>query len=183
MIVRTIMTVPVAAAAAAFLALGAVTACSSAAPPGTAPAPQIGASHASAVPPAPAARTDSRACALAPAAEVGKALKLPLRQVVGTVEGPVTVCAYTGRYEVMVRFQQGENAAEFAASRHNTTQLHQLTNAVAGLGSGAYLATYTLAKPPENTLAARHGRVAIFITSPAPLASERKLMRRLLARG
>jgi hypothetical protein len=172
-----------AAAVAAFLALAA-TACSG--PAGTSgapPAPQVGgtSSRPSTAPSVPAAHTDSRACAPAPAAEVGKALKLPLHQVVGTVEGPVTVCAYPGRYEVMVRFQQGENAAEFAASRHNTSGLHQPTNAVAGLGSGAYLATFTLAKPPENTLAARHGHVAIFITSPAPLASERKLMRRLLA--
>ena len=179
MIVRT-MTGP---AAFLVLTLGAVTACSSAAPSGTPPAPQVGASRASAVPAAPAAHTDSRACAAAPAAEVGKALRLPLRNVIGTVEGPVTVCAYTGRYEVMVRFQQGENAAEFAASRRSTAQLHQLTSAVAGLGSGAYLATYTLAKPPQNTLAARHGSIAIFITSPAPLRYERTLMRHLLARA
>jgi len=116
---------------------------------------------------------------------VGAALKLPVGRVVGTVEGPVTVCAYTGRYEVLVRFQHDESASEFAAAKQSTGARHQLVTAVAGLGHGAYLATYTLAKPPQNTLAVRHGRFAIFITSPAALAAlaaERKLMRRLLAR-
>jgi hypothetical protein len=59
---------------------------------------------------------------------------------------------------------------------------HQLITAVPGLGHGAYLAMYTLAKPPVNTLAVRDGRVAIFITSPAAPRSERRLMVRLLAR-
>jgi hypothetical protein len=113
---------------------------------------------------------------------VAAALKLPVGRVVGTVEGPVTVCAYTGRYEVLVRFQHDESASEFAAAKRSTGARHQLVTAVTGLGHGAYLATYTLAKPQQNTLAVRHGRFAIFITSPAALGAERKLMRRLLAR-
>jgi hypothetical protein len=113
---------------------------------------------------------------------VGTALGLAVGRVVGTVEGPVTVCAYTGHYEVIIRFQRGENAGEFAATRQATGANHQLITAVAGLGKGAYLATYTLAKPPENTLAARHGKLAIFITSPATPRGERKLMAHLLAR-
>jgi hypothetical protein len=92
------------------------------------------------------------------------------------------VCAYTGRYEVVVRFQRGETAGEFAAARRSTATGHQLIAAVAGLGSGAYLDTYTLAKPPVNTLAARRGQLAIFITAPAALGAERRLMARLLAR-
>jgi hypothetical protein len=123
-----------------------------------------------------------RACAGVPATMVSAALKLPLGRVVGAVEGPVTVCAYTGRYEVIVRFQRHENAAEFADAKHATGADHQLITAVAGLGHGAYLATYTLAKPAVNTLVARRGQLAIFISSPAPLRAERNLMLHLLAR-
>lgn len=167
-------------ATAAILALApcAVAACSGpAVPPAALP------SSAPAVSPqAHTVRSDPGACAMAPSALVGTALKLPVSRVVGTVEGPVTVCAYTGRYEVIVRFQHGEDAGEFAAYRHATGTNHQLITAVPGLGHGAYLAMYTLAKPPVNTLAVRDGRVAIFITSPAAPRSERRLMVRLLAR-
>jgi hypothetical protein len=114
---------------------------------------------------------------------VGAALGLSVGAVVGSVEGPVTVCAYLGRHEVIVRFQRGENSAAFAAYRRATGAMHQLIAPVPGLGKGAYLAAYTLTKPPANTLAARRGRLAIFITSPAPLGAERTLMVRLLARS
>ena len=176
---RSTMTVRNAIAAAILaLALGAMAACSGPAAP-----PPVQPSRAPGVPPqARTAGTDARACAIAPSAMVAAALKLPVGRVMGTVEGPVTVCAYTGRYEVLVRFQHDESASEFAAARQSTGARHQLVTAVTGLGHGAYLATYTLAKPPQNTLAVRHGRFAIFITSPAALAAERKLMRRLLAR-
>jgi hypothetical protein len=169
------------AVTAACLALAscAVTACEAAAP--AAPRTQQAAAPA-ATPRTPAAGADARACAIAPPAVVSRALKLPLGPVVGTVEGPVTVCAYTGHYEVIVRFQRGESGGEFAASRHSNGPAHQLIAAVAGLGSGAYLDTYTLAKPPVNTLAARRGRLAVFITAPAALGAERKLMVRLLSR-
>ena len=150
------------AAAIMTLVLGAMAACSDPAAPAPVqppPAPAVS-------PRAHTAGTDARACAIAPSAMVGAALKLPVGSVVGTVEGPVTVCAYTGRYEVLVRFQHGESASEFAAAKQSTGARHQLITTVPGLGHGAYLATYTLAKPPENTLAVRHGRFAI--SSPRP---------------
>jgi hypothetical protein len=102
---------------------------------------------------------------------------------VGTVEGPVTVCAYLGSHEVIVRFQRGENTARFAAYQRATGAMHQVITSVAGLGKGAYLATYTLSKPSANTLAARRGALAIFITSPAAPGAERRLMARLLRRS
>ena len=170
------------AAAAAILALVpcAAAGCSV---PGSPPAPQP-APPASAPPasPAHAVASDPRACVIAPSAMVGAALGLPVGRVVGTVEGPVTVCAYTGHYEVIVRFQHGESAGEFAGTRQATGASHQLITAVAGLGKDSYLATYTLAKPPENTLAVRHGKLAIFVTSPATPRAERKLMLHLFAR-
>jgi hypothetical protein len=170
------------AAAAAILALAccAVAACSGpAVPPAALPSPAPS-GHGS-----PATHTvanNPRACAIAPSAMVGAALKLPVGRVVGTIEGPVTVCAYTGRYEVILRFQRGENEVEFADARQATGANHQLITAVAGLGKDAYLATYTLSKPPVNTLAVRHGKLAIFITSPAAPHAERNLMKHLLAR-
>ena len=174
------MTAACLALASCAVTVCAVTACEAAAP--AAPQPPQQAAAPPATPRTPAAGADARACAIAPPAVVSRALKLPLGPVVGTVEGPVTVCAYTGHYEVIVRFQRGESGGEFAASRHSNGPAHQLIAAVAGLGSGAYLDTYTLAKPPVNTLAARRGRLAVFITAPAALSAERKLMVRLLSR-
>ena len=147
------------------------------------PADAAGGQVPAATPRAQAVGGASRACAAAPSALVGAALGLSVGEVVGTVEGPVTVCAYLGRHEVIVRFQRGENSAAFAAYRRATGAMHQLIAPVPGLGKGAYLAAYTLTKPPANTLAARRGRLAIFITSPAPLGAERTLMVRLLARS
>jgi hypothetical protein len=176
-----------AAAAVAALALAScvLTACAPAGSPEPAGAAR---SRARAVPSAAAPRAqvaggDSRACVAAPPALVGAALGLSVGAVVGSVEGPVTVCAYLGRHEVIVRFQRGENSAAFAAYRRATGAMHQLIAPVPGLGKGAYLAAYTLTKPPANTLAARRGRLAIFITSPALLGAERTLMVRLLARS
>ena len=42
-------------------------------------------------------------CAQAPASMVSSALRLSLGKQVTTAEGPVSVCAYRGRYMVMVR--------------------------------------------------------------------------------
>jgi hypothetical protein len=183
-----------AAVAASLAASGALAACTVSgpvAPPGAAgpePAgsavPAAGSSMpAAATPRAQVAGGNARACAAAPSALVGAALGLPVGRVVGTVEGPVTVCAYPGAHEVIVRFQRGENAAQFAAYRSATGAMHQVITPVTGLGGGAYLATYTLTKPPANTLAARRGPLAIFITSPAALGAERRLMARLLRRS
>jgi hypothetical protein len=176
---------PAAAVAALTLASCVMTACATSGATEPAGAAR---SQAPAVPSAAASRAqvaggDSRACAAAPPALVGAALGLSVGEVVGSVEGPVTVCAYLGRHEVIVRFQRGENSAAFAAYRRATGAMHQLIAAVPGLGKGAYVAAYTLTKPPANTLAARRGRLAIFITSPAPLGAERTLMVRLLAKS
>jgi hypothetical protein len=114
---------------------------------------------------------------------VGKALGLPVGKLIPTVAGPVTICAYAGRYEVIVRYQTGETAAIFAQTRSSQASLqHQLVATVSGLGDSAYAARYTAGKPASNTLAARQGDLAIFITSPASLSAERALMKTLLAK-
>ncbi len=169
------------AVAAASLAITAcaLAACSTApAPAGQAVQPQTAPSSAH----QPGVATDARACAVAPSATVGAALKLPVGGVIGTVEGPVTVCAYQGRYEVIVRFQRGETASEFTADERANGARHQQLTTVAGLGDSAYLATYAPARPPVNTLAVRRGTLAIYISSPAPLSTERTLMTQLLAK-
>lgn len=171
----------VAVAAALALAGCALAACSSA-PPGTTPDTAPHPSTAATAPRAQAVANDPRACAVAPSATVGSALHLPVGKVIGTVEGPVTVCAYQGRYEVIVRFQRNETAGQFAADKRATGTHHQAITSVAGLGDSAYLATYTLAKPPANTLAVLHSGEAVYITSPAAPAAERKLMQQLLSR-
>jgi len=127
---------------------------------------------------ADAARTSE--CAHAPSALVGKDLKLAVGKVTATAEGPVTVCAYAGRYEVIVRYQSGENAAEFAQARKSQASLHQSVSTVKGLGNAAYLAIYKASKPISYTLGSLKGEVAIFITSPASLGAESALMTDLL---
>jgi hypothetical protein len=125
--------------------------------------------------------TDSQ-CAAASSAVVGKALNLPVGKVVTSVEGPVTVCAYSGKYEVIVRYQVGESASQFARDRSSIAHLHQSVSGVGGVGNEAYFARYVAAGPASNTLAARKGAVAVFITSPAQLSAERTLMTDLLAK-
>jgi hypothetical protein len=166
----------------AFLGLtaGTAAACSSAAPlhsgGGGAPAPATSQPAGSGTANAAA----SAQCAKAPAGQVGKALGLPVGKVTAIAEGPVTVCAYAGRYAVVVRYQTGENASEFAQARQNQVSLHEAVGTVNGLGDSAYFASYTASKPVSNTLGALKGGIAIFITSPASSAAEATLMAELL---
>jgi hypothetical protein len=168
-------------ATAALLALAAaVPAACGGVPPGATPGGPAGGSSS---PQAPQAANDARACAIAPSSMVGTALSLPVGSVIGTVEGPVTVCAYQGKYEVIVRFQRNETTSMFTADKRATAARHQSIATVPGLGDSAYLATYSQSKPAMNTLAVQHGSLAIYITSPAQLAAERTLMQRLLAKS
>jgi hypothetical protein len=111
---------------------------------------------------------------------VGKALGLTVGKVVASAEGPVTVCAYTGKYEVLVRYQTRENADQFALDRQSATRLHQAVTAVSGLGDEAFFASLKAAGSRSYTLAARKSSMAIFITSPVALGPERALMTQLL---
>lgn len=130
---------------------------------------------ASAGPPAPY-------CAQAPATVVGATLGLTLGKQVSTLEGPVSVCAYLGKYMVMVRYQTGETAKEFKQSQQSLSSLHQSVRTVSGVGDKAYFASVGTAHGASNTLAALSGTVAVFVTAPRPLATERTLMKHLLAK-
>src|SRR6266851_5533191 len=121
-------------------------------------------------------------CAQVPSSMVGSALRLPVGKQVTSVAGPVSVCAYLGKYEVLVRFQVGENAGEFTQSRTSLVSLHQSVSDVANLGDQAYFAIFGSGQRASNTLAARKGSIAIFVTAPTPLATERSLMTQLLAK-
>jgi hypothetical protein len=180
----------VSAAALVGATVWAAAACSNPAPPygkgtaattATAPAPAVasgtGSAPASA---APASAASTARCASAPPALVGKDLKLAVGKVTAIAEGPVTVCAYAGRYEVLVRYQSGENATEFAQARQSQARLNQSVGTVKGLGDIAYLASYTAAKPFSYTLGSLKGAIAIFITSPASPGAESALMTDLL---
>jgi len=164
------------AATIAGLALTALTACSGTS--GAMPAMPNGAASSGPAAPGPQAPY----CAQAPASMVSAALRLPLGKQVTTAEGPVSVCAYLGRYMVMVRYQSGENAREFTEGRESLARLHQAISSVRGLGDQAYFASAGSGKRETNTLAAREGPIAVFLTAPRPLASERSLMTRLLGR-
>jgi hypothetical protein len=170
-------------AVVAFLGVTVVTAvaCSSAAPShtgGTGGATSPAGSQPVAGGPTNAAA--SAQCAKAPSDQVGKALGLAVGKVTAVTEGPVTVCSYAGRYAVVVRYQTGENASQFAEARQNQASLHESVGTVNGLGDSAYFASYTASKPVTNTLGALQGGIAIFITSPASSAEESTLMAELL---
>jgi hypothetical protein len=177
------------AAAMAGAALSALAACSGS----TAGVPNVGGGAASTAPaaagasaPAPsaaaAASVKAPYCSQAPSSVVGSALGLPVGKQVDSVDGPVAVCAYLGKYEVLVRFQVGENASEFTQGRTSLVSLHQSVSSVPGLGDQAYFAMFGSGKKASNTLAARKGTVAIFVTAPTALAAERSLMTELLAK-
>jgi hypothetical protein len=131
--------------------------------------------QASAGPPAPY-------CAQAPSEVVGATLGLSLGKQVSTLEGPVSVCAYLGKYMVMVRYQTGESARQFKQSQQSLSSLHQSVRAVSGIADRAYFASVGTAHGASNTLAALSGSVAVFVTAPRPLATERSLMKHLLAK-
>jgi hypothetical protein len=150
---------------------------SAVAPPGTA----SGASTAQAAA-AGAGGAKSPYCARVPSSVVGSALRLPVGKQVTSVDGPVSVCAYLGKYEVLVRFQVGENASEFTQSRTSLVSLHQSVSDVAGLGDQAYFAMFGSGKQTSNTLAVRKGSIAVFVTAPTALTTERSLMTELLAK-
>ena len=90
-------------------------------------------------------------CAGAAASEVGSTLGLSLGKQVTNLEGPVSVCAYLGKYMVMVRFQSGETAQEFGQSRKSLLGLHQAVRDVAGLGDQAYYASAGKAGGQQHT--------------------------------
>lgn len=144
--------------------------------------PTASADSDSASPAGAAGSSTSPYCAQAPSSMVGSALRLPVGKQVSSVDGPVSVCAYLGKYEVLVRFQVGENASEFTQSRTSLVSLHQAVSGVAGLGDQAYFATVGSGQRASNTLAARKGSIAVFVTAPQALATERSLMTQLLAK-
>jgi hypothetical protein len=118
-------------------------------------------------------------CAKAPSTVVGSALGVTAGQLKAWVEGPVTVCSYVGGAEVVVRYQVGESASSFAAQR--SAMQHQTVTTLTGLADGAFFARYSAGATVSDTLAARQGSVAVFITSPAAAGPERTLMTKLLA--
>jgi ribulose kinase len=81
-----------------------------------------------------------------------------------------------------VRFQVGENASDFTQGRASLVSLHQSVSVVSGLGDQAYFATVGSGQRASNTLAARKGTIAVFVTAPTPLAAERSLVTQLLAK-
>jgi hypothetical protein len=117
-----------------------------------------------------------------PSSLVGAALGLPVGKQVVSIDGRVHVCAFQGRAEVLVRFQVAEDASQFQQSRQSLTKLHQTVSGVHGLGDQAYFARFGTGQQQSNTLAARKGTLAIFVTAPKPLRTERSLMTTLLAK-
>ncbi|HEX6523524.1 MAG TPA: hypothetical protein VF070_26515 [Streptosporangiaceae bacterium] len=119
-------------------------------------------------------------CSRVPSSLIQSTLRLAVGKQQPVIEGPVAVCAYAGKYEVLVRYQINENATQFSQDKKAMTSLHQTVATITGLGDSAFSATLRTGSPATITLAARKGTVAIFITSPASLASERALMTILL---
>lgn len=163
----------IAAVSVAGLALAGLAACSG--PAGAQPGGAAAANP-------PAAAASSPYCQKVPSSLVGSALGLPVGKQVVSIDGRVHVCAYQGRAEVLVRFQVAEDASQFRLSRQSLTKLHQSVSGVHGLGDQAYFARFGSGQQRSNTLAARKGALAIFVTAPKPLASERTLMTTLLAK-
>lgn len=161
------------AVAATCAALAACTTSSGTPEPGGTVGTAAGASPAA---PAPVAGTY---CAKAPSGVVGPALGVKAGALKVWLEGPVTVCSYVGEAEVIVRYQIGESATSFAAAR--SSMPHQRITTMSGLGDSAFFARYSAGATTSDTLAARQGSVAVFITSPAALDAERTLMTKLLA--
>ena len=85
------------------------------------------------------------------------------------------------RYSLFVRQLAGRTGAVFTP-----LDLVGATNNFsadgAGLGDQAYFAIFGSGQRASNTLAARKGSIAVFVTAPTQLATERSLMTQLLAK-
>ena len=95
------------------------------------------------------------------------------------VLGLVALVAWGGM-AMSVRYQTGETAKQFRQSQRSLSSLHQKVHTVPGVGDKAYFASVGTAHGASNTLAALSGTVAVFVTAPRPLATERSLMKHLL---
>jgi hypothetical protein len=122
-------------------------------------------------------------CSRVPTSLIEKTLKVTVGKLDPTVEGPVAVCSYSGKYEVLVRYQVNETPTLFSQNEQSMAGMHEIVVNVTHLGDSAFSAftTGNGGIPASYTLAALEGTTAIFITSPATPNTERSLMKILLA--
>jgi hypothetical protein len=118
------------------------------------------------------------------ASEVDQALKAGLDAPKDQTDGSIRTCTYdttAGGDEVVIRFQTGVSASDFAAAGSSQGPSGETTSPVAGLGDAAYTMQREEPGGTVTELAALSGTTLVSVLAPVRLADVEVLMQSLLA--
>lgn len=124
-------------------------------------------------------------CALASPSLVGSVYGAKFGPVFSETKGRVTVCSYVGTVSVisvLVRFQTGENMADFDASRKQFDRRGEHTVNRSGFGRNAYSVVLGSGKTMTSTIVALTGSTELLVTGTGPLYNSEQLAERVLAK-
>ncbi len=119
-------------------------------------------------------------CGLVPASVVGAVYKAPVGPPLAETKGPVTVCNFFSTaplVSVLVRFEVGESAAQFAATRKQFEQRHDHTVTQPGFGQMAYSVVLGSGKTLTSTIVVLTGSTELLVTGTGALSRAETLAR------
>jgi hypothetical protein len=123
-------------------------------------------------------------CGLVSPSLVGSVYGAKFGPVFSETKGHVTVCSYAGTESVtsvLVRFQTGEDRADFDASRMQFDRRGEHTVSRSGFGQSAYSVVLGSGKTMTSTLVALTGSTELLVTGTGPLYKAERLAKRVLA--
>jgi len=124
-------------------------------------------------------------CGLAPPSLVGSVYGAKFGPVFSETKGHVTVCSYLGTVpaiSVLVRFQTGEDRAEFDAARRQFDRRGEHSVSRSGFGQSAYSVVLGSGKTMTSTIVALTGSTELLVTGTGPLYKAERLAERVLAK-
>jgi hypothetical protein len=123
-------------------------------------------------------------CALASPGLVGSVYGAKFGPVFSETKGHVTVCSYASTMSVisvLVRFQTGEDRADFDASRRQFDRRGEHTVNRPGFGQSSYSVVLGSGKTVTSTIVALTGSTELLVTGTGPLYKAEQLAKRVLA--
>ena len=117
------------------------------------------------------------------AAEVDASLKAGLESPTDQLNGSIRTCTYhvtAGGDDVVIRFETGVSAADFAAAEQSPGPSGEVSTAVAGIGDSAYTMKKEEPGSSVTVLAVLSGTTEVSVEAPVDLAQIEDLTRKLL---
>jgi len=124
-------------------------------------------------------------CGLASPSLVGSVYGAKIGPLLSETKGHVTVCSYVGTVpviSVLVRFQTGEDRADFDASRRQFGRRGEHTVSRSGFGQSAYSVVLGSGKTMTSTIVALTGSTELLVTGTGPLYKAEQLAETVLAK-